>query len=150
MTAETTALKQRGRPFPKGRSGNPRGRPPGARNAATMLAEQLLDGEAETLIRKAIQKAKQGNLPALRMCLDRILPSRRELPVHFMLPELGSASDAATAMAAIANAVACGELTPAEAGELCKLVETYVRTIEASDIERRLQALEEGQPRDAP
>lgn len=55
MSAETTAPKQRGRPFPKGRSGNPRGRPPGARNAATVLAEQLLDGEAEALIRKLVQ-----------------------------------------------------------------------------------------------
>jgi hypothetical protein len=149
MTAEKTASKQRGRPFPKGHSGNPRGRPPGARNAATMLAEQLLDGEAETLIRKAIQKAKQGNLPALRMCLDRILPPRRDRPVHFTIPELNSATDASKAMAAITAAVACGELTPAEAGELARLVESYVKAIEASEIERRLQALEERQPRDA-
>jgi hypothetical protein len=52
MSVERIAPKQRGRPFPKGHSGNPRGRPPGARNAATVLAEQLLDGEAEGLIRK--------------------------------------------------------------------------------------------------
>ncbi len=142
MAAENTASKQRGRPFPKGRSGNPRGRPPGARNVATVIAEQLLDGEAETLIRKAIQKAKQGNLPALRMCLDRILPPRRERPVKFKLPELSSAADASVAMASITSAVARGELTPAEAGELSKLVESYVRAIEVTEIERRLQVLE--------
>lgn len=142
MTAEITVPKQRGRPFPKGRSGNPLGRPPGARNAATVLAEELLDGEAETLIRKAIQKAKQGNLPALRMCLDRILPPRRERPVYFTIPELKSVVDASNAMAAITSAVSCGELTPAEASELAKLVESYVKTIEATELERRLQALE--------
>jgi hypothetical protein len=142
MAAENTARKQRGRPFRKGQSGNPRGRPAGARNAATVIAEQLLDGEAETLIRKTIQKAKQGNVPALRMCLDRILPPRRERPVPFTLPELGSAADASKAMAAITVAVASGELTPAEAGELSKLVESYLKTIEATDIERRLRALE--------
>jgi hypothetical protein len=149
MIAETTALKQRGRPFPKGRSGNPSGRPPGARNAATVLAEQLLDGEAEVLIRKTIQKAKQGNLPALRMCLDRILPPRRERPVCFAIPALNSAADASKAMAAIAAAVASGELTPAEAVELSGIVSAYVRAIEATEIERRLRALEEREDRNA-
>ena len=115
-----------------------------------MLAEQLLDGEAEALTRKAIKLALSGDTVALRLCLDRILPPRRERPVNFQLPELGSATDAAKAMAAITAAVACGELTPAEAGELSKLVETYVKTIEATEIEHRLRALEERQPRDAP
>jgi hypothetical protein len=37
----------------KGQSGNPRGKPRGARNRATLLAEALLDGEAEALNEKA-------------------------------------------------------------------------------------------------
>ena len=111
-----------------------------------MLAEQLLDGEAELLIRKAIEKAKKGDTAALRLCLDRILPPRRERPVQFKLPALTSAGDAGKAIAAITMAVADGELTPTEAGELSRLVETYVRTIEAAEIERRLQALEGQQP----
>lgn len=74
MTAETTAPKQRGRPFPKGRSGNPYGRRLGARNRATLAAEALLDGEAEKLTRKAVVLALRGNVACLRLCLDRILP----------------------------------------------------------------------------
>ena len=114
-TAATTASKQRGRPFPKGRSGNPAGRPPGARNAATLAAEQLLDGEATTITRKAIELAKLGDMVAVRLCLDRIVPPRRDRPVHFALPPLNSADDAGKAIAAIATAVASGELTPTEA-----------------------------------
>jgi hypothetical protein len=150
MTAEKTAAKQRGRPFPKGRSGNPKGRPVGARNAATVIAEQLLDGEAEEIIRKIIKKAKQGDMTALRLCLDRIVPPRRDRPVHFTIPVLNSANDASEAMAAITTAVACGELTPIEAAELSNVIETYVKTIEATEIERRLRVLEQGQTRDAP
>jgi hypothetical protein len=145
MAAETTVRKQRGRPFPKGRSGNPRGRPPGARNAATIIAERLLDGEAETLIRKAIQKAKQGNVPALRMCVERLLPPRRDRPVRFAMAALNSAHDAAKAVAAITVAVASGELTPSEAGELSRVIEAYVKAIETSEIEDRLKILEERQ-----
>jgi len=82
-----------------------------------MLAEQLLDGEAETLTRKAVKLALAGDTVALRLCLDRILSPRRERPVRFKLPELASAADASKAMEAITVAVARGELTPAEAGE---------------------------------
>jgi len=75
--------------------------------------------------------------------LERILPPRRERPAHFALPELRSPADAAAAIAAIAAAVADGDLTPSEAGELAKLVDTYVRTPETSDFDRRLRAVEE-------
>ena len=114
----------------------------GARNAATVIAEQLLDGEAEEIIRKVIKKAKQGDMTALRLCLDRIVPPRRDRPVHFTIPVLNSADDASKAMAAIAAAVACGQLTPIESAELSNVVEVYVRAIEARDFEARLRALE--------
>jgi hypothetical protein len=147
MTAENPAAMQRprgrGKPFRPGQSGNPAGKPKGTRHRVTILAEQLLDGEAEELTRKAIKLALSGDTVALRMCLDRTLPPRRDRPVRFKLPELASAADATKAMGAITTGVASGELTPAEAADLSRSIESYVRAIEASDIERRLCALEE-------
>ena len=149
MSAEITTGKQRGRPFPKGCSGNPQGRPLGARNAATVIAEQLLDGEAEAITRKVIELAKQGDLTALQLCLERIVPPRRERPVNFMLPAMNSLDDASKGMAVITAAVANGELTPTEAAELSRVIEGYVKAIEATEIERRLRVLEEASPRNA-
>ena len=149
MPTETAAPKQRGRPFQKGHSGNPQGRPPGARNAATMMAEQLLDGEAAAITRKAIELAKQGDLTALRLCLERIVPPRRERPVSFTLPEINSVDHAPKAMAAITTAVVDGELTPTEAAELSRVIEGYVKAIETTEIERWLRILEERASRDA-
>ena len=57
--------------------GNP-GRPKGARHKTTLAIEALLDGEAEALTRKAIELAKAGDLVALRLCLDRICPPRKD------------------------------------------------------------------------
>ncbi len=144
--AETPQEKQprrgRGRPFKKGQSGNPRGKPMGARSKLSKLAEALFDGEAEALTRKAIELALAGDTVALRLCLERVVAPRRDRPVRFALPELGSADDAAKAMAAITAAVALGDLTPGEAGELSKLVEGYVKALEATEFERRLAAIE--------
>jgi Family of unknown function (DUF5681) len=146
MTSEITASKQpkrRGRPFPKGCSGNPGGRPQGARNAATVIAEHLLDGEAEALTRKAIQKAKQGDIVALRLCLDRILPPRRERPMAFALLRLKSPNDAAQAMAVIAAGLASGDITSSEAAELANVVDAFTRVLAASDFDTRIAALEQ-------
>jgi Family of unknown function (DUF5681) len=138
--AENAAREQgpRGKPFRKGVSGNPTGKPKGTRNRATMLAEQLLDGEAEAIVRTVLEIA-------LRLCLDRILPPRRDRPMRLTIPELNSGADAVKALAAITTAVARGELTPSEAAELSGLIEVYVKTIATSEIEQRLKVLEERQ-----
>jgi hypothetical protein len=83
----------RGRPFVKGRSGNPRGRPVGARNRKTLVAAVLLDGESEALTRKAVELALAGDPTALRLCIERILPPCRERAVRFELPPIENAAD---------------------------------------------------------
>ena len=128
--------------FQPGQSGNPNGRPRGARNRTTLAVEALLDGEAESITRKAIELAKSGDGPALRLCLDRIAPARKDRSVAFELPRLESAGDAVKAATAIVEAVACGDLTPSEANDLSRVVEGFTRTLEAVDFEARLTRLE--------
>jgi hypothetical protein len=62
-------------PFQKGQSGNPAGRRVGSRNRVSVLVHSLLENEAEYLARKTIDMAKDGNLGAMRMCMDRIAPT---------------------------------------------------------------------------
>jgi hypothetical protein len=141
-TAEKTAKKQRGRPFEKGQSGNPIGRPAGSRNKTTIAMENLLDGEAEAITRKAIEKAKEGDATAIRLCLDRILPARKDRPINFDLPAIDNATDAMKATALLVAGVARGEITPSEAGELGKLIDSYVRLVESAELAERVANLE--------
>ena len=140
--AEKTPSKQRGRPFQKGVSGNAAGRPAGARNRATLAVETLLDGEAETLTRKAVALALEGDTVALRLCLERICPPRKDRAVMFNLPPLATASDAPAALAALVEGVASGCLTASEAADLAGLIERFGRASELSEIEVRVSALE--------
>jgi hypothetical protein len=129
--------------FVKGQSGNPHGRPPGARNKATETAELLLDGETEALTRMAIELALGGNPTALKLCLERIIPPRRERPVKLGMAPVRGAADLGSTMAAITNAAGQGAITPGEAAELARVVEIFVRAVETSDFENRLKQLEE-------
>jgi hypothetical protein len=76
----------RGRPFERGRSGNPAGRRAGSLNKTTEAAAALLAGESEALTRKAVELALGGDPSAMRLCLERILPACRERSVKFGLP----------------------------------------------------------------
>ena len=111
-----------------------------------MAAETLMEGEAEAITRKAIELAKGGDGPALRLCMDRIYPARKERSVRFRLPSLDKVEDAVAAHAAIVAGVAIGEPTPSEAGDLARLVDNYTRAVEATDILTR-SALEAAGPR---
>jgi hypothetical protein len=121
--------------------GNP-GKPKGSRHRATMAATALLDGQAEGLTRKAVELALAGDVAALRMCLDRVAPVRKDAPVTFALPAMTCARDAAQVAGAVLGAVSEGDLTPAEGAHVMALVETYRRTFETTELEARLVALE--------
>ena len=71
---EKTEKQQGPKLFQPGQSGNPKGRPRGSRNRATLLAQELLGDEGETIMRKAIELAKKGDKLALKLCLERIVP----------------------------------------------------------------------------
>ena len=128
--------------FQKGQSGNPTGRPKGARNKSTLAAEALLDGEAEVLTRKVIELAKDGDRTALRLCFDRLLPVRRSRPVIFDLPDTSTPEGILAAHDAVLAAVATGEVTPEEAQIICGLIDTRRRAIDTYELERRMSALE--------
>jgi len=122
--------------------GNP-GRPVGSRHKTTRAVEALLEGEAEKISRKAIDLALEGDATALRLCLERIAPARKDSPVKFVLPAMTNSSEAVVAASAVLRAVSDGELTPAEGATVMNLVEGFRRVLETSEFDARITALEE-------
>ena len=124
--------------FSAGNSGKPRG----SRNKATLAIESLLQGQAEALTQTALTKALEGDSVALRLCMDRIAPLPKDATVTFAMPTMSSALDASEAAGSVLKAVSEGELTPLEATRVMGLIDSYRRTLELTEIEERLQALE--------
>src|SRR5258707_283232 len=137
--------KGRGRPFEPGQSGNPSGRPKGARNKTTIAVEALLDNEAEALTREVIELALAGNIAAIRLCFERLLPPRRDRGVVFDLPKIESAADALAASGAVLESCAAGNLSQSEAADVMELIKTQLRAIELRQIESGMAAHERSQ-----
>lgn len=125
-----------------GQSGNPAGRPKGARNATTLVVEALFNGEAEELARKAIEMAKNGDGPVLRAVLDRLVPARKDSPVNLALPPVETAADAKRASSAVLTAVAAGDITPGEGQSVMALLTAHRAIVETQELEARIAALE--------
>jgi hypothetical protein len=140
MSDEIVPPPARGRRrlFQPGQSGNPAGRRRGSRNEATLAAATLLDGEALGLTRRAVEAALAGDMVAMKLCLERVLPRCHERPVTFSLPSLAavgngkigepSPQNVSRAMNAVTTALACGAITPGEAATIAGVYETFVRT----------------------
>lgn len=121
--------------------GNP-GKPRGSRHRATQAIENMLQGQSEALTQKAIDLALEGDGPALRLCIERISPVRKDAPVEFDLPSIASAKDASEAAQAVLQAVSGGEISPLEGATVMGLVEQFRRILETTELEKRITALE--------
>jgi hypothetical protein len=128
--------------FQKGQSGNPAGRPRGSRNRASIRMQEMLEQKAEGLVTKVVELAMAGNIGALRLCLDRLVPARNNEPLVCEMPPLAKAADAVAVIAGIASAAVTGDVTADEAAKLAKVISLYVKTLEAHDFEGRLAQLE--------
>jgi hypothetical protein len=126
-----------------GQSGNPAGKPKGARHRATLVAEQLIDGSGELLVKKCLEMALGGDAAAMRLVMERLCPPRRERPVNLAMPKINVASDLIAAASAVAEAAADGEITPGEAASLSALVANTAKAVETFELADRLAKLEE-------
>jgi len=129
----------------KGQSGNPAGRPPGARNKATLMVLGLMERDAEEIAQAVITAARTGDLAAAKLVLERLAPPLRERPISIELPDTSTTEGVSKAQQVIIEAVGKGELLPGEGSTLAALVESRRRALETDDLERRLSDLEEQQ-----
>jgi len=119
-----------------------RGRPQGSRNKATITLQNLLDGHGESITRKCALMAMQGDPTALRLCMERLIPPRKDRAVQFTLPPVTTAAEVAEAVSIVLQAVSNTQLTPAEGQEIATILEGRRRVIETQEHEARLRALE--------
>jgi hypothetical protein len=125
--------------FQKGNKASP-GRPPGVPDKRTEL-RQLLQPHAKDLLQKAVDLALDGDPQALRMCIDRLVPTLKATsePIPTQLPNGGSLADQAEELY---RQAAAGEIDLDTADALTKILTARIKIIEATEYEARFAALE--------
>jgi hypothetical protein len=116
--------------FQPGQSGNPAGRPAGSLNKKTLALEDAFAGHAEEIVANVMDRAKAGEPAAMRMCMERLVPTGRNRPLAIDLPAIETPDDARAALAVVTAELAAGNLTIAEASSLVTLVDRMLRLAE--------------------
>ena len=133
------AIAPSGRAATQFKPGNP-GRPGGARNRRSRIVESLLDGELEEMTRKLMRMAMNGDMTALRLCINRAAPAEKEAPIDFELPRLDTRDDVAEASKRLMAALAEGDVTATAAGRVMSLLIHHLSIIEGGATEEEEEA----------
>ncbi len=149
-TQPTENLQEQGRTpkgrFAKGFAQNPTGRKLGSRNKATQAALSLMEGQLEQITQTLIDAALDGDMTAIRLILERLVPPCKEKAFpQINLPPVTDARSLPKLTAAILGAVADGRITPGEGQALAALANTHAKNLELAELEQRIAALERTQ-----
>lgn len=127
-------------PFEKGRSGNPAGKPKGAKDKRTAL-RALLEPQAALLVQKTMDMALKGDTTALRLCLERLISPMKSRDEPVRLNRFGDTL--AVQGRTVLKAMATGEITPNEAATLMQSISAQARVVEVEELTERVAALEQ-------
>lgn len=125
--------------FKPGKSGNPKGRPKGRLDRRAQWREALA-GHGDDLVSKVVELALDGDVQALRLCIDRAIPAYRPAaePVKFKIQGETLTEQAQCILAAVSR----GELDPMTGKSLLDGVASFAKLVEIDEIVRRLDQLE--------
>jgi len=119
-----------------------KGRPAGSKNNVSIACQNVLDGEAETISRRCVEMALAGDSTALRLCMERIVPAKKDRFIALNLPSIRDAAGVSAALDEVLTAVSLGRLTMPEASTLAGILEARRRSLETVELEGRLAILE--------
>lgn len=126
-----------------GQSGNPKGSKKGSRNKASLATENLFLDEGERLTRKCINLALNGNIPALRLSIERICPVRRSSPIKIDgMPRIDKVDDMNKLTGFLLDAISSGKLSLIDAEILSRVMDKHSKSLEVTQLVKRIEELE--------
>jgi hypothetical protein len=104
-----------------------------------------MQGQLEALTQTVINAALAGDMTAVKLVFDKLIPQAKESPIDegaVVLPAL-SGESVPDAVAVVVQAVAEGSLLPGQGQQIVAMLDGYRKSVELAEIEARLTALEQ-------
>ena len=102
----------------------------------------MLEPYAEGLIQLVVDRAMEGDMAALKLCVDRLCAPLRPTDRLVTIEGMADTQDLSSKGELILVNVAKGEITPSEASCLLNAISSQARILEADELERRITELE--------
>lgn len=130
--------------FKKGETGNPDGRPRGAKNKRTLIRDALKkvypDGESGFWVAVA-KRALEGDTTSVSMLGARLIPPLKAEDTSVILAGLNSGNLTEKANKIIGY-MGSGDISPSQATTMINAIATLCKVQEIEDLSKRLDALE--------
>jgi len=123
--------------FKKGVSGNSKGRPRSDSMAAQIRA--TIQAALPSIIEKLIVLAEEGDTSAMKLLVDKGLPTPKPQVMSIYLPATGSLASKGDR---IIKAMMAGDLAPDVGSQLLSALHVQAGTIDMTDVAQRLERIE--------
>ena len=116
------------------------GRKKGSGQAAHYRA--MLEPYAEELMQLVVDRAMEGDMAALKLCVDRLCAPLRPTDRLVTIEGMADVKELSDKGELVLANVATGEVTPSEAQHLMNAISSQARILEVDELERRITELE--------
>jgi hypothetical protein len=130
----------RGRPFPPGVSGNPKGAP-SKPHRLTLAMREIANENGRAIFKRIANEAKSGDVNAMRLFLHFLAPRSRLIDQPVKRPPIASVAEAVERIADTVVGVEAGRLSFEEAEALIGGARAFVEAHRTAELETEVEAL---------
>lgn len=127
--------------FQPGRSGNPKGRPKGSKNRNKRLMDAL-EKDLPQLVAATKKKALTGDVAALRLLLERLIPVKKSESSTVVIKNFDKAKTLTEKANVIVDAIANGLVPPDVGTSLIAALGNMAKITEMDELLKRVEVLE--------
>lgn len=129
--------------FKPGESGNKNGRPAGIPDKRSKL-RKLLTPHAEALVEKMVELALSGDVNALRLCIERLIPRIKDEVIHIDFANLDffNHKHLIQAGSIILQTIADGTISPEQAKSISTVLDAQRKAIDSNILCDRVTEIE--------
>lgn len=107
------------------------------------VCEKIVSDKAPELVSKTVQAALDGDMTAMRLCMDRVMPVLKNRPVNISIPEINTADDAMKALGQVVKEVAAGVISIDEGNGMIQMINNIREIILQNEDISRMKSYQE-------